>query len=88
MSDLFFENCIEDRLLICKVVSFGEIQEVEPSTLGKNSLTNKSRLSYRQDESLKNLSKDFKGVRWMPWLYWPMKDAVSCDKLRRGASNL
>ena len=35
MSDLFFENCIEDRLLICKVVSFGEIQEVEPSTLGK-----------------------------------------------------
>ena len=36
----------------------------------------------------KILSKDFKGVRWMPWRYQPKKDAVSCDKLRRGASNL
>ena len=34
------------------------------------------------------LSKDFKGVRWMPWRYQPKKDAVSCDKLRRDASNL
>ena len=36
----------------------------------------------------KILSKDFKGVRRMPWRYQPKKDAVSCDKLRRGASNL
>ena len=36
----------------------------------------------------KILSKDFKGVRWMPWRYQPKKDAVSCDKLRRDASNL
>ena len=32
------------------------------------------------------LSKDFKGVRWMPWRYQPKKDAVSCDKLRGGAN--
>ena len=35
-----------------------------------------------------NLSEVNKGVRRMPWRYQPMKDAVSCDKLRRGASNL
>ena len=34
------------------------------------------------------LSKDFKGVRWMPWRYQPKKDAVSCEKLRRAASKL
>ena len=36
----------------------------------------------------RKISKDFKGVRRMPWRYQPKKDAVSCDKLRRGASNL
>lgn len=51
------------------------------------------KVSWRQynEDSRKlwcKISKDFKGVRWMPWRYQPKKDAVSCDKLRRGASNL
>ena len=29
-----------------------------------------------------------KSVWWMPWLSEAMKDVVSCDKLRGGASNL
>ena len=29
-----------------------------------------------------------KGIRWMPWHRMPMKDVVSCDKLRGAASRL
>ena len=27
------------------------------------------------------------GIWWMPWHVKPMKDVVSCDKLRVGANN-
>ena len=47
-------------------------------------------MQYNEDSRKlwRKISKDFKGVRWMPWRYQPKKDAVSCDKLRRDASNL
>ncbi len=35
-----------------------------------------------------NGSQASKGAGWMPWLREAMKDVVSCDKLRVGASGL
>ena len=34
----------------------------------------------------KRVGQARKGVRWMPWRKKPMKDAVSCDNLRGGAT--
>ena len=34
------------------------------------------------------LSQDIKGARWMPWQAQAMKDVVSSDMPRGGASNL
>ena len=40
----------------------------------------------RIDREECNMREDVKGTRWMPWHRKPTKDAISCDKLRRGAN--
>ncbi len=39
-------------------------------------------LPCKQGVRSSNVSQVSKGVRRMPWPYQPMKDAISCDKLR------
>ena len=42
-------------------------------------LNHKVPMDYVMHEKISQVSK---GVRRMPWPYQPMKDAISCDKLR------
>ena len=38
-------------------------------------------------KKVKGFDQVIKGIWWMPWHMKAMKDVVSCDKPREGASN-
>ena len=43
---------------------------------------------YINQGSERELEKDIKGHRWMPWLVEAMKDVLGCDKPRGAAKKL
>ena len=74
------------RTIVRKAKSRRASEVMSPRTYVRK--TNRTQHNEVSRKLWRKISKDFKGVRWMPWRYQPKKDAVSCDKLRRGASNL
>ena len=85
MLELLMHNLLEISSH-CKVRGYGKLlgekcHKVMNLLDSSNSLIVKNHRKMIEDQATKS-------VEWMPWHQEPMKDAISCEKLREAANKL